>query len=64
MCMTVLRNTVYSLPVDDAPYATVNHETASNYSRPSRVKRYLDSDSDISFPGSAGQHYSSKLSKH
>lgn len=29
-------------------YATVNHETASNYSRPSRVKRYQDTDSEIS----------------
>ena len=29
---------------DETPY----HDTASNYSRPSRVKRYQDSDSEIS----------------
>ena len=49
-----------SLPgVEDGPYATVNHETASNISRPSRVKRYHDSDSEVSsFAGSAGHFYS------
>lgn len=33
---------------EDPPYAMVNHDTASNYSRPSRVKRYQDTDSELS----------------
>ncbi len=48
--------------MEEGPYATVNHETASNVSRPSRVKRYHDSDSEISsFAGSAGHFYSKPL---
>ena len=35
------------LPLDDSTYALVNHETTSNYSRPSRVRRFHDSDSEI-----------------
>ena len=35
------------LPLDDSTYASVNHETTSNHSRPSRVRRYHDSDSEI-----------------
>ena len=35
------------LPLDDSTYASVNHETTSNYSRPSRVRRFQDSDSEI-----------------
>lgn len=34
---------------EDPHYASINHDTASNYSRPSRVKHYpRDSDSEIS----------------
>ena len=33
---------------EDPPYATINYDTGSNYSRPFRVKRYQDTDSDIS----------------
>ena len=42
----------HSLPLGESPYSLINHganlETASNYSRPSRVKHYQDSDSEIS----------------
>ncbi len=44
--------------MEEGPYAAINHETASNVSRPSRVKRYHDSDSEVSsFAGSAGHFY-------
>lgn len=42
----------HSLPLGESPYPLISHgaslETASNYSRPSRVKHYQDSDSEIS----------------
>ncbi|CAI8009295.1 Espin [Geodia barretti] len=43
------KNTVYDAmpPLEDPTYASPNHETTSNYSRPSRVRHYRDSDSEI-----------------
>ena len=53
----------HRLPLDDNPYALISHgpnlETASNASRPSRVKRYQDSDSEVS-SFSSSQHYHGK----
>ncbi|XP_064397697.1 uncharacterized protein LOC135344431 isoform X2 [Halichondria panicea] len=56
------RSPPYRMPpgMEEGPYTAINHETASNVSRPSRVKRYHDSDSEVSsFAGSAGHFYHS-----
>jgi hypothetical protein len=55
------KNTVHDTmpPLEDTAYASANHETTSNYSRPSRVRHYRDSDSEITSISSryqGGQH--------